>query len=166
MKVLLCCGHKHVEDLTFIAAGKCTDTLRVIELDPVNESTGKGVSLESMEGLSTLSDPEIRMRRATTLLRSEREKKDMVFNNRTMTRGCIVRAVKLQRLNNRGKPIGKPSSKITLAPAQIGGAQIVEDAVGTNSLRVKVRTWNGAAIHLRYRLEYTVQSANGVSCTL
>jgi 3',5'-cyclic AMP phosphodiesterase CpdA len=43
--VMVCCGHKHVEDLSFIrekglrgvAAGKCTENFKVIEIDPVKQ---------------------------------------------------------------------------------------------------------------------------------
>ena len=170
-RIILCCGHKHVEDLTFIATGKCTDNLRVLELDPARDSSARGVSLQvgspaGSRGSSgatdaEVADPEVRMRRARN---SSRE--DSIFNNRSLANDCTVKAVALQRLDHRLKPVGQPQRKITLAPAEIAGAMVVEDGVGTNSLRVKVRTWNGAAVHLRYRIVYTIQSRAGVVCAV
>jgi len=163
LKILICCGHKHVEDLGYIAAGKCTDNLRAIEVDPVNASTtGQGVTLRFDGQEVKIQDNKIR-----TLNRRQRSRRNIEFNNRRMTEGCIVEKVELERLDSRGRRIQGPASEVTMAPARIGGVFIVENAVGTNNLRVVVRAWNGSLTHdLRYRLIYTVRRNGNANCKL
>jgi hypothetical protein len=85
-----------------------------------------------------------------------------------MAQGCIVTAVNLIRVNKDGSINRGPSREIILrGKAGInGGAYITKDAVGTNSLRVEIRSWNPTTQDLYYQVIYTVARTGGANCTL
>jgi hypothetical protein len=85
-----------------------------------------------------------------------------IHNNRSLPEGCVVRQVGLERLNSRGEVIDGPLLRINAAALGRAGAYISEHGVGTNSLRVVVRSWNGmVSENLNLRIVYRVEKPAG-----
>jgi 3',5'-cyclic AMP phosphodiesterase CpdA len=170
--VMVCCGHKHVEDLRLrsgegpsdrtlgaIALGQCTDDLRVIMVDPVRQSVDEVYEVPlALPGEATLRGG-VHVR-STPMNGSRR---DEVHHDQRMARGCIVTSVHLEHVDSRGRVTIGPARKIESGLAETAGALIAEDEAGSNDTRVTVRTWG---MRYRYRIVYGVRATGGAPCTL
>ncbi len=89
------------------------------------------------------------------------DKSNDVVGGSDMPAGCRVTGVRLEKVDKYGEVMGHTGWEVGNSHS---GARIVDDPIGTNSRKVEVHWWYDPFNIIRYRVVYSIDQPQGVTC--